>query len=59
MRSTTFDQGFALDIPFQAAFEIHAMLPETPIYISLLVGGEFEDLYNYYIMGGFGLGVVW
>lgn len=59
VRTIPFSEGLSLDVPFQAGFEFHAMLPETPIYLSLIIGAEIEDLSNYYYMGGFGLGVLW
>jgi len=59
VRTTPFNEGLAIDIPFQAAFEFHVLLPETPVYISIIAGGEFEDINNYYLMGGFGLGFIW
>jgi hypothetical protein len=59
LRSTPFSQRFAVDLPFRAAVEINALIPETPLYVSAIIGLEFEEINDYYILGGFGFGFLW
>jgi hypothetical protein len=58
LRSQPFDQGFYLDLPFQTALEAHWLIPNTQLFLSLSVAGEFESVDSYYLMGGAGLGIL-
>jgi hypothetical protein len=46
-------------IPFEAGAEIHWLIPGTRLVISGVFAGEYQDAYNYYFMGGGGLGFLY
>jgi hypothetical protein len=58
LRSLPFDQGFGLDFPFQSALEAHWLIPNTQLFLSASVAGEFESSESYYLFGGVGLGIL-
>jgi len=61
LRSLRFDQfgdGFRIDLPFQSALEAHWLIPNTQLFISAAVAGEFSDADEYYLFGGVGLGIL-
>ena len=58
MRSLPFNQGFDLDLPFQTALEAHWLIPNTQLFVSASVAGEFESASSYYLFGGVGLGIL-
>ena len=58
LRSLRFDQGFGLDVPFQTALEAHWLIPNTQLFLSASVAGEFADADDYYLFGGVGLGIL-
>jgi len=58
LRSLPFNEGFGLDLPFQAALEAHWLIPKTQLFLSLSVAGEFEPPGAYYLIGGAGLGLL-
>ncbi len=49
----------AMAVPFQAAAEINWLLPRTHIVLSAIAMGEIEDLANFYLLGGFGFGLIY
>jgi hypothetical protein len=59
MRTIPFTEGLAPAAPILAAFEINALVPDSPLFISGFVGTEFTDFTHYYLLGGFGLGMLW
>jgi hypothetical protein len=59
MRSAAFSQDFALDLPLHAGFEINILIPQSPLYISGLLGMEYLDSDIVYILGGVGFGLLW
>ncbi len=59
IRSTPLSEYFAIALPLHAGFEINAQLPHTPLYVSGLLGMEYLDSESIYILGGFGLGLMW
>ena len=44
------------DPPLQGAFELSWMIPQTQLFISFAIAGEFAAFDNYYLLGGGGLG---
>ncbi|UCF99080.1 MAG: PEGA domain-containing protein [Spirochaetaceae bacterium] len=58
LRSLPFNEGFALDLPFQTALEAHWLIPKTQLFLSLYVAGDFESSDSYYLFGGAGLGIL-
>ena len=65
LRTLPFNEGFGLDLPFQAALEAHWLILKTKLrggssgprlFLSLYVAGEFEAADSYYLLGGAGLG---
>ena len=61
LRSLRFDQfggGFGIDLPFQSALEAHWLIPNTQLFLSASVAGEFADVDDYYLFGGVGLGIL-
>jgi hypothetical protein len=58
LRSLPFNQGFGLDYPFQTAVEAHWLLPNTQLFLSTSLAGEFRNSQDYYLLGGFGLGIL-
>ncbi len=59
VRSLPFSEDFGIDLPFQSGLEVHAMLPGTQIFLSLLLAAEIESLNDWYLMGGLGLGYIY
>jgi hypothetical protein len=58
LRTLPFDEGFGLDLPFQAALEAHWLIPKTQLFLSLSLAGEFDPPSSYYLLGGAGLGLL-
>ncbi len=61
LRSLRFDQfedGFAVDLPLQTALEVHWLFPGTQLFLSAAVAGEIRHFQDYYLIGGFGLGIL-
>lgn len=58
LRTLPFDEGFGLDLPFQAALEAHWLIPNTQLFLSFSVAGEFDSPGSYYLLGGAGLGLL-
>jgi hypothetical protein len=58
LRTTPFTEGFALDLPFQAAVELHWLVPRSSLFLSFAFAGEFSPPEGYYLQGGAGLGLV-
>jgi len=58
LRSLPFNRGFGLDFPFQSALEAHWLIPNTQLFVSASVAGEFEPSDSYYLFGGVGLGIL-
>ncbi|MEJ2662547.1 MAG: PEGA domain-containing protein [Spirochaetia bacterium] len=58
-RSAPFSEGFSIALPFQAAFELNALIPDSPVYISGIAAMEFNDINDFYLLTGFGLGILW
>jgi len=59
MRTAPFTNFKIIDYPLQAGAEINWMLPETHLFISILLAGEFESLENYYLLSGGGISFVY
>ena len=59
VRTLPFSQGFVLDTPLQAGFELHAMFPGTQLFMSFALAAEIEDEENWYVMGGGGVGYIY
>jgi hypothetical protein len=59
VRSRPFSQGFHINLPFQGGFEIHLLLPNTQLYASFALAAEINSLYDWYLMGGGGLGYIY
>ena len=55
VRTTPLSEGINIQYPLNSACEIHFMIPETTLYITLTAASEFASTSNYFIMGGFGL----
>jgi len=58
LRTLPFNEGFGLDLPFQAALEAHWLIPKTQLFLSFSVAGEFDPPGSYYLLGGAGLGLL-
>lgn len=58
LRTTTFDEGFAIDYPFSAGLELHWLIPGTGMFITGVVTGEFSTPDDYYINAGGGVGII-
>ncbi|MBN1835232.1 MAG: PEGA domain-containing protein [Spirochaetales bacterium] len=58
LRSTPFGEAFALDLPFQAAAELHWLLPRSSVFLSFAFAGEFSPPESYYLQGGIGIGLL-
>ena len=58
VRTTPFGEGFALDLPFQGAAELHWLIPRSPLFLSFVFAGEFTPPAGYYLQGGAGLGLL-
>jgi hypothetical protein len=58
LRSLRFDQGLGLDFPFQSALEAHWLIPNTQLFLSASVAGEFEPAESYTLFGGVGVGIL-
>jgi hypothetical protein len=37
---------------------VHWLFPDTQLFLSASVAGEFRDSQDYYLLGGFGLGIL-
>jgi hypothetical protein len=59
VRTLPFSRGFSLDLPLLAGFELHAMFPNTQLFLSYAMAAEIEDAENWYIMGGGGIGYIY
>ncbi len=59
MRTIPFSEGLAPALPIQAAFEINALIPNSPVFVSGFAGTEFTDVISYRLVCGFGLGMLW
>jgi len=57
-RTTPFGEGFALDLPFQAAVELHWLVPRSALFLSFVFAGEFSPPSGYYLQGGAGVGLL-
>jgi hypothetical protein len=58
LRTLPFHRNFALGLPFQTALELNWLIPNTQLFLSLSLAGEFESADSYYLMGGAGLGIL-
>ncbi len=58
LRSLPIGPGFDLHYPFQAALEAHWMIPQTQLFVSLALSGEFSPPDSYFLYGGAGLGLL-
>lgn len=58
LRTLPFDEGFGLDLPFQAALEAHWLIPRTQLFLSFSLAGVFDPPGSYYLLGGAGLGLL-
>ena len=58
LRFDQFDERFRIDLPLQTALEMHWLFPDTQLFLSASVAGEFRDSQDYYLLGGFGLGIL-
>jgi hypothetical protein len=59
LRTTPFDEGFALELPFQTAVELIVYIPDSPLYISAIGALEFESSDSYFGLAGIGFGLLW
>jgi hypothetical protein len=57
-RTIPFSEGFSFDLPFQAAVEVHWLIPGSSLFLSGVFAGEFSPPTSYYLQGGFGLGLL-
>jgi hypothetical protein len=57
-RTVPFSEGFAIDLPFQAAVELSWLIPGTSLVLSGVLAGEFSPPDSYYLQGGAGLGLL-
>ena len=51
-------QGLGLDLPFQGALEGHWLIPNTQLFLSAALAGEFSATDDFYLFGGLGLGIL-
>jgi hypothetical protein len=59
-RTASFTDGvFSFALPFQAAAEVHWLLPSSHFMLSGLLIGEIDDLSNFYLAGGGGFGFIY
>jgi hypothetical protein len=58
LRSLAFDQGLGLGLPFQSAVETHWLIPNTQLFVSASLAGEFSAVDDFYLFGGLGLGIL-
>jgi hypothetical protein len=58
LRSLRFDRGLGLDVPFQTALEAHWLIPNTQLFLSASVAGEFTAADDFFLFGGVGLGIL-
>ena len=58
VRSTPLNQGWGVDLPFQAGAEVHWVLPGSSLAITAFAAGEFDSWTRFYLMGGAGVGVL-
>ena len=60
VRTTPFGAGaFGFGMPFQAAAEVHWLVPGTHLVLSALMMGELDSVSRYYLAGGGGLGFIY
>ena len=57
-RSAPFSSGFYLELPFQAALEVHYLVPRSQLFLTFTLAGEFSAANNYYLLCGGGLGLL-
>jgi hypothetical protein len=58
LRSLAFDQGLGLDLPLQSAVETHWLIPNSQLFVSASLAGEFSAADDFYLFGGLGLGIL-
>ncbi len=58
LRSTRFEEGFSLELPFQAGLETHWIIPQSSVALSAFAAGEFDSASDFYAIGGLGIGVL-
>jgi hypothetical protein len=49
----------SIAVPFQAAAEVHWLVPGTHVVLSGIGMGEIEDFENFYFLGGLGFGLIY
>ena len=59
VRTAPFTNFKLIDYPVQAAAEFNWMLPNTHLFISFILAGEFESLESYYLLSGGGVSFVY
>jgi hypothetical protein len=57
-RTAPFGRGGLIDLPFQAAWEVHWVVPNTQLVVSFALAGEFRERDDFYMMSGAGLSVL-
>lgn len=57
-RSTRFDEGVSLDLPFQAGLEAHWIIPGSSVALTAMAAGEIDSARDFYAIGGLGIGVL-
>jgi hypothetical protein len=58
VRSAPFGEGLDIDLAMQAALEGRFIIPESSVFVSGILAGEFAAPDNFYLVGGGSLGVV-
>jgi hypothetical protein len=58
VRTVPFGASGFVDLPFQAAWEAHWLIPRTQLLLTVGVAGEFESRQDYYLMSGAGLSLL-
>jgi hypothetical protein len=59
-RTVPFTSGsLSFATPFQAAAEVHWLMPGTHLVLSGIAMSEIEDYANFYLLGGFGFGLIY
>jgi len=58
VRSAPFSEGFTVDYPLSAGWEVHWILPDTGIILSGYLSGEFNPVNGLYLNAGGGVGFI-
>jgi hypothetical protein len=56
LRSSRLNEGYTIELPFQAGAELHWIVPRTSLALSAFAVAEIERVTDFYLFGGIGVG---